>query len=149
MSRRSKLLAHSLSLVWLYLVYRCIAGAIQGRPEWSLRGTWRHGGRQIECSADGAVRSGPASPLLTWQGSRFLFREAELTAAAREYRPEQVPWDLLLARQCGVLRTSDELLFDGPHVKHQKVGANVEATVKWLSVNEFSLDGVTYTRVEE
>jgi hypothetical protein len=148
MSRRNNFIAYGLSLLWLYVVYRCIAGAIQGRPEWSLVGRWKNGGREIECCPDGSVRSDSASRLVTWQGSRFVFSEQELAFAVRQCKPDQFAWDMLLARQCGVVRSSDELL-DGPHVKHQRVGETIEATVKWVSRNEFSLDGICYVRVEE
>lgn len=118
------------------------------RPEKSLQGTWSSGGTQIECRPDGSVGSGQTSKLVTWQGSRFVFDEAELIATAREYRPGQTQWDVVLARQCGLIRTSQDL-FDGPHVNHRQVGQTIEATVRWADKDHFELDKNCYARVAD
>ncbi len=149
MPRRNNLLTHGSSLLWLYLVYRCAAGWIEGRPEWSLLGTWENGAAQIECRSDGSVRSGSTSQLIAWKGSRFIFSNAELASAARQYTPNQAPWDLLLAQQCGVLRRSDKDFLDGPHVNHKAVGETIEATVKWIDKNQFSLGEIRYTKAKD
>ena len=149
MTRSNNLLTHSLSLLWLFLVYRCVAGWIQDRPEWSLLGTWKNGGSQIECRSDGSVRSGSTSGLVAWKGSRFIFSAAELASAATEYGHNQTQWDMVLAQQCGVLRTSEKDFLDGPHVNHKPLGNTIEATVKWINTNQFSLDGICYTKVGE
>lgn len=144
--RPSRWAAIAVWLLWLFLAYRVSTGWMYARPEQSLLGTWRQGGREIACRADGSVRSGTRSTLVTWQGSRFIFSEAELTAVVRE--PDQTAWDVALARQCGIIRSSADL-FDGPHVNHKQVGKTIEAKVKWDGQNRFELDGLCYTRVKE
>jgi hypothetical protein len=116
-------------------------------PEKSLLGTWTAGGREIACRADGSVRSGTRSTLVTWQGSRLVFKESELTAILRENGADNTQWDFLLARQCGLVWTSKDL-FDQPHVSHRPVGNTIEARVKWDGKDQWNLDGVCYTRVE-
>jgi len=147
MTRRNNLLTHGLSLLWLYVVYQCVAGWLQGRTEWSLCGTWKNGGRQIECRSDGSVKSGSISRLIAWRGSRFIFSELELTSAIKEYGLDKTQWDLVLAWQCGVIRSSEDS--EGLRVNHKQVDNTIEAMVKWIDTNQFSLDGVCYTRVEE
>ena len=147
--RPSRWAAIAVWLLWLFLAYRVSTGWMYARPEKSLLGTWTSGGREIACRADGSVRSGTRSTLVTWQGSRFVFSDRELTAALQGYGREEMPWDVGLARQCGLIRTNKDDLLDGPHVKHKTVGKTIEATVTWNGTNEFELDGLCYTRVKE
>ena len=86
--------------------------------------------------------------LVTWQGSRLVFKESELTAILRENGADNTQWDFLLARQCGLVWTSKDL-FDQPHVSHRPVGDTIEATVKWDDKDHWNLDGVSYTRVDD
>ena len=104
----------------------------------SGRGATKDGRSPAE--PDGSVRSGTRSSLVTWQGSRFIFKERELTAAVRDYRADQTEWDLALARQCGVIRQTR--IFDGTHVNHRTGGRHDEATVRWDGKDRFELDGV-------
>ena len=94
--------------------------------------------------------NGATSSLVAWKGSRFAFDAAGLTAAVR-YEPDPKQWDMRLARQCGIIRTSAEDLLNmsGPHVNHKQVGETIEATPKWTDPDHFQLDGVCYTRVAD
>jgi hypothetical protein len=131
-------------LLWLYLAYVAATGWMRARPEKSLLGTWQ-GGSRIECRSDGSVSSnGATSSLVRWQGSRFVFNEARLTAAVQY--PDPAAWHQALARQCGIIRMNLDL--DGPHVNHRQVGDTIEATVRWDGKDHFELDGFSYTRVE-
>jgi hypothetical protein len=145
--KRPNFLTGSLALLWLYLVYRCLAGAIYGRPERSLSGAWKSAEMEIDCRPDGAVQSGQASQFVTWKGSRFIFDEAGLTSALNGYNGGQIAWDVTLARQCGVIRANTDFL-EGPHVNHKQVGRAIEATVKWTNKNEFRLDEICYRKVD-
>ena len=75
--RPSRWAASAVWLLWLFLAYRVCTGWMQPRPEKSLLGRWTSGGREIACQADGSVRSGIRSSLVTWQGSRFIFSECD------------------------------------------------------------------------
>ena len=59
-----------------------------------------------------------------------------------------MPWDVTLARQCGLIRTNTDDLLGGPHVSHKQVGRAIEASVKWDGKDRFELDGVCYTRTD-
>ncbi len=147
-SRRFRPIAWGLWLLWLYLAYSVVAGWVLGHPEKSLSGTWTSEGRRIECRPDGSVSCGSdTSTLLTWQGSRLLFDERATAAALEGYQPDQKQWDLVLARQCGVIRMSNDLS-EAPHVNHKQVGQNIEATVRWDGRNRFALGEVLFTRIE-
>ena len=146
--RPSRWAASAFWLLWVFLAYKAATGWMHPPPEKSLLGTWSHAGREIGCRADGSVISGTRSPLVTWQGSRLIFNERELTAAVRDYTPDTTAWDVALARQCGLILTSTDDFIDRPHVNHKQVGANIEATVKWDGKDQWNLDGVCYTRVE-
>ena len=146
--RPSRWVAAGFWMLWLYLVARIVTGWIQPRPEKSLLGTWARATTRIECRADGSVRShGTTSHFLTWRGPHLVFHEAELTQAIL-YNPDREQWDLVLARQCGILRTSDQDFLSGPHVSHRKAGDGIEVDVRWDGRSQFELDGERYTKEE-
>ena len=146
--RPSRWAAIAFWLLWIFLAYRAATGWMHPPPEKSLAGTWISGGREIACRADGSVRSGTRSTLVTWQGSRLVFSEPALTAALRDYGPDNAQWDFLLARQCGLVWTSKDTL-DQPHVSHKPVRDTIEAKVTWTDKDHWNLDGVCYTRVND